>query len=79
MTDNIMIHDFVGEALSISPHMYYFVRKVSDLIFFCENLMDFNKAHLHEATLEPSYAFVNFAPPDNSISWLQAAFEWGSV
>ena len=26
------------------------VRKVSDL-FFCENLMDFNEAPLHEATL----------------------------
>ena len=26
-------------------------RKVSDFIFFCENLEDFNEARLHEATL----------------------------
>ena len=30
---------------------YYSVRKVFDLIFFCENLVDFNQARLHKATL----------------------------
>jgi hypothetical protein len=30
---------------------YCSVRKVSDLIFFYENLVDFNEEHLHEATL----------------------------
>ena len=29
--------------------MYNSVRKVYDLIFFCENLVDFNEVHLHEA------------------------------
>ena len=30
---------------------YHSVRKVSDLIHFCKNLVDLNKAHLHEVPL----------------------------
>ena len=30
------------------------VRKVSDRIFLCEHLMDYNLAHLHEPTLNLS-------------------------
>ena len=30
------------------------VRKVSDLFFLCEHLMDYNLARLHEATLNLS-------------------------
>ena len=35
------------------PHIiiYYSVRKVSDLTFCFESLVDFNKAHLHEVIL----------------------------
>jgi hypothetical protein len=36
--------------ISKSPVLYHSVRKVSDLIFFCKNLVDFNEEHLHEAT-----------------------------
>ena len=53
-------------------------REVSDLICFCENLVDLNEAHLNEATVL-SYACMNFFLPVNSFSWWQAAFEWGSV
>jgi hypothetical protein len=37
----------------VLKYIYYSVRKVSDIFFvcFCHNLVDFNEAHLHEATL----------------------------
>ena len=36
---------------------YYSVRKESDLILFCENLVDFNEVRLHEATFNlPTHA-----------------------
>ena len=34
-----------------SLNIYNSVRKVSDIILFCENLVDFNEVRLHEATL----------------------------
>ena len=34
---------------------------------FCENLADFNEAHTR-GDLEPSYAFMNFFLPVNSVS-----------
>ena len=38
-------------VIIITVAAYYSVRKASDLIF-CENLVDFNEARLHEATLD---------------------------
>ena len=35
----------------IKIFVYYSVRKVSDIIFCFENLVNFNEARLHEATL----------------------------
>jgi len=42
---------------SLSPHICtctWSVRKVSDRIFLCEHLMDYNLARLHEPTLNLS-------------------------
>ena len=39
----------------------------------------FQLSALARGDREPSYAYVSFYPPDNSVSWWQAAFEWGSV
>ena len=39
------------------------VRKLSDLVFFCKNLANFNEVLLHEATLAPHNACVNLFLP----------------
>ena len=41
------IHDLVSEST-------WSVRKVSDRIFLCEHLMDYNLARLHELTMNLS-------------------------
>jgi hypothetical protein len=38
----------------INAHYTWSVRKVSDRIFLCEHLMDYNLARLHEPTLNLS-------------------------
>ena len=43
----------VGAAVSSLPFTRS-VRKVSDLFFLCEHLMDYNLARLHEPTLNLS-------------------------
>ena len=48
----------------IRSETYCPVKKVSDF-FFCENLVDFNEAHLHEATF---IRMREFFPPVNSVS-----------
>ena len=53
------------------------VRKASD--FFLQKLGGLQWNTLTLGDLEPSYACVNFFPTFNSVSWWQAAFEWGSV
>ena len=58
--------------------IYYSVRKVSNL-FFNKNLLDFNSACLHEATLNHHMHVWMFFLSVNSISWWQTAFEWGSI
>ena len=64
----------------ISICMVYFMiggmlEKYPTLLFFYENLVDFNEAHLHEATLNlHRHAWIF-----SCIFWLQEAFEWGSV
>ena len=55
------------------------LRKVSDLVVFCENLVDCNETHFHEMTLNLHMHVWIFFPPVNRISWWQAAFEWCSV
>ena len=46
--------------------------------FLLQNPGGFQWSELAWGNLEPSYACMNFFPPINSISWWQAAFEWGS-
>ena len=43
-------------CVCVCMHMLYTrsVRKVSDLFFLCEHLMDYNLARLHEPTLNLS-------------------------
>ena len=41
--------------------------------------MDFNEKRLHYCDLEPSYAYVNFFPPINCVSWWHAPCEWSSI
>ena len=53
---------------------YYYIIKVSDLIFFAKTWWISVKSACMR-WLEPSYAYVNFFPPVNSVSWWQAAFK----
>ena len=48
---DIMLSNFSGLLNSVSTRS---VRKVSDRIFLCEHLMDYNLARLHEPTLNLS-------------------------
>ena len=50
---HLVIFFFVFRNLNVYYHRkkYYFIRKVLDLISFSENLVDFNEARFHEATL----------------------------
>ena len=59
--------------------VYYSVRKVSNLIFFLQKPGGFQWRALAWSNLEPQYSYANVSPPGNSVSWWQAAFEWGSV
>ena len=45
------------------------------ILFLCENLVNFNEARLHKATLNPHTRAWIFFPPVNTVSWWQAAFE----
>ena len=52
--------------------MYYSVRKVSNLILFCKNLVDFNEAHLYKATLNlHTHMLIFFSPINMSVDGKQ--------
>ena len=57
--------------------LYCSLIQVSDLILKKSGGLQLSA--LAWGDLEPSYAYVNFSPPLNSVSWRQAAFEWRSV
>ena len=59
--------------------LFHSVRKVSDLFLFFRKPGGFQWNVLPWGDHEPSYAFMIFFPPANSVSWWQTEFEWGSV
>ena len=66
-----------NQQIHVFSITYYSVRKVSEL--FLQKPGGFQWGARPWGDLEPLYACLNFSPPVNSISWWQAAFEWGSV
>ena len=48
-------------------------------LLFLQNTGGFQWSMFERGYLEPLYAYVNFFPPVNSVSWWKAAFEWGGV
>jgi hypothetical protein len=79
----LSLGDLFTISVRVSSFFSYFTTLLENnltFLFFCENLVDFNEACLHEATLNlHMYACMDFFLPFNSVSWWQAAFEWSSV
>jgi hypothetical protein len=63
-------------SFSLCSFMYYSDRRVSELIFLLWKPGGLQWSTLTWDNLESSYAYINFFPPFNSVSWLKASFEW---